>query len=253
MQQQVVGDMDLNEEQLFNQLFNVRLGHPPYDKYESWYDIALWEEIVKELGSRRLFHKPTITDVLKVVIKYYKEYKSDPELIQKCLSHSLRLNICHVFGSFTDKYGSLTFDALETVHSRVRPQSSLSGEIIEYKNDAQALEELLKVCEKTRRVLPSTSDRMGIREYRKERGFAGPVALQYGEDLTALGITDDEKAWLLQKFNSDSVEYISLANQPLQTRLNFFRRILHADITIHETESSTATSSKRRKEPRINS
>ncbi|KAL5066553.1 hypothetical protein RYX36_028290 [Vicia faba] len=73
MQQQVVGDMDLNEEQLFNQLFKARLGHPPYDKYESWYDIALWEEIVKELGSRSLFHNPTITDVLKVVIKYYKE------------------------------------------------------------------------------------------------------------------------------------------------------------------------------------
>ncbi|KAI5392217.1 hypothetical protein KIW84_076849, partial [Lathyrus oleraceus] len=176
MQQQVVGDRDLNEEQLFNQLFKARLGHPPYDKYESWYDIALWEEIVKELGSRSLFHNPTITDVLKVVIKYYKEYKSDPELIQKWLSHSLRLNIRHVFDSFTDKYGSLTFDALETVHSRVRPQSSLSGEIIEYKNDAQALEELLKVCEeKARRILPSTSDRMGIREYRKERGFAGPV------------------------------------------------------------------------------
>ncbi|MCI31678.1 hypothetical protein A2U01_0052890, partial [Trifolium medium] len=80
------------------------------------------------------------------------------------------------------------------MHSLVRPQSSLSGEIIEYKNDDQALEELLKVCEeKARRILPSTSDIMGIREYRKERGFAGPVALQYGEDLTALGITDDER------------------------------------------------------------
>ncbi|PNX83902.1 hypothetical protein L195_g039952, partial [Trifolium pratense] len=28
---------------------------------------------------------------------------------------------------------------------------------------------------------------------RKERGYAGPVALQYGEDLTALGITNDTK------------------------------------------------------------
>ncbi|KAL5052971.1 hypothetical protein RYX36_033653 [Vicia faba] len=222
MQQQVVGDRDLNEEQLFNQLFKARLGHPPYDKYEGWYDITLWEEIVKELGSRSLFHNPTITDVLKVVIKYYKEYKSDPELIQKCLSHSLRLNIYRVFSSFTDKFGSLTFDALETMHSIVRPQSSLSGEIIEYKNDAHALEELLKVCEeKARRILTSTSDRKGIREFRKETGFVGLMALQYGEDLTALGITDDEKIWLLQKFNSGSIEYMSLANQPLQTRLNF--------------------------------
>ncbi|CAI8619463.1 unnamed protein product [Vicia faba] len=260
MQQQVVGDKDLNEEQLFNQLFKARLGHPPYDKYEGWYDITLWEEIVKELGSRSLFHNPTITDVLKVVIKYYKEYKSGPELIQKCLSHSLRLNIYRVFSSFTDKFGSLTFDALETMHSIVRPQSSLSGEIIEYKNDAQALEELIKVCEeKARRILTSTSNRKGIREFRKETGFVGLMALQYGEDLTALGITDDEKIWLLQKFNSGSIEYMSLANQPLQTRLNFFRRILQdADITVHEPEcsshrSSTAKSSKRRKESRINS
>jgi hypothetical protein len=109
-----------------------------------------------------------------------------------------------------------------------------------------------------RRILPSTLDIMGIKQFRKERGLAGPAALQYGEDLTALKITDVEKFWLLQNFNSDSVEYISLANHPLQTRLNFFRnKLQHVDITIHETEcsshqSSSAKSSNRRKEPRIN-
>jgi hypothetical protein len=165
-----------------------------------------------------------------------------------------------VFNSITDKNGPLTYDSLETVHALIMPQSSMSGESIEFKTDTQGLEGLLEAYEeKERRILPSTSDIMGIKQFRKERGLAGPASLQYGEDLTALRITDVEKFWLLQNFNSDSVEYISLANHPLQTRLNFFRnKLQHADITIHETEcsshqSSSAKSSKRRKEPRINS
>ncbi|PNX73823.1 hypothetical protein L195_g029729, partial [Trifolium pratense] len=79
---------NMNEEELFNQLFKARLGHSPYDKYDGW------------------------------------------------------------------------------------PENSLSDEIIGYKNDV--LEELIKVCEeKAGRIpiLPSTSDRRGIREYRKEEEF----------------------------------------------------------------------------------
>ncbi|CAJ2671090.1 unnamed protein product [Trifolium pratense] len=72
----------------------------------------------------------------------------------------------------------------------------------------------------------------------KERGYAGPVALQYGEDLTALGITNDTKFWLLQNCNPNSVEYIALVNQPLQTRLDYFRRLLE-QAAILEAEGSS--------------
>lgn len=254
MQQQVVGDMD---EELFNQLFKARLGHPPYGKFKSWCDIALWEEIVKELRRHNPCNNPTITDALTIVIKYHKEYKKDPDLFQMRLSQSLRLNIRQVFDSVSDRYGSLTFDAIETVYCIVRPESSPSGETVEYKNYAQALEEFFN--EKARKILPSTSDRRGIREFKKEKGFIGLLALQYGEDLAALEISDDEKAWLILNFSADSVQYVSVANQAPQTRLSVFRRILHeACNTKDETKSSSHQSSnakfsKRRKEPRINS
>ncbi|XP_039683125.1 uncharacterized protein [Medicago truncatula] len=250
---QVVGHMDLNEEQLFNELFKARRGHPTYGKYRNWCDIALWEEIVKELGRHSPYNNPTITDVLAVVYKYYKEYKDDPNLIQKRLSQSLRLNIRQVFDSITDKYGSLTFDAIETVHSIIRPQSSLSGETIEPQNYSQALEEYFK--DKARRILPSTSDRGGIREYKKERGYGGLLALQYGEDLAALGITDELKVWFLRHFNSDSVEYVSMANFPPESRLNCLLKLLEHPTQTESSshQSSSAKSSRRRKEPRINS
>jgi hypothetical protein len=107
-----------------------------------------------------------------------------------------------VFNSITDKNGPLTYDSLETVHALIMPQSSISGESIEFKTDTQGLEGLLEAYEeKERRILPSTSDIMGIKQFRKERGLAGPASLQYGEDLTALKITDVEKFWLLQNFN----------------------------------------------------
>ncbi|XP_058787842.1 uncharacterized protein LOC131662132 [Vicia villosa] len=77
-----------------------------------------------------------------------------------------------------------------------------------------------------RRILPSTSDRMGMKEYKNEKGFAGLTALQYGEDLAALDITDDERFWLLHNFNSECAQYISLANFSLEKRLHFFGELL---------------------------
>ncbi|XP_024633351.1 uncharacterized protein [Medicago truncatula] len=241
-----------NEEQLFNELFKVRRGHPTYGKYRNWCDIALWEEIVKELRKHDPRNNPTISDLLTVVIKYYKEYKDDPDLLQRS-SQSFRMNIRQVFDPIPDIYGCLTYDVIERVHCIVRPQSSLSGEAIEYQNNVHALEFFKN---KAGRILPSTSDRGGIREYKKERGYGGLLALQYGEDLTALEIDDETKVWFLTHFNSDSAEYESMANFPRESRLNCLVKLLQQYLTQTESsshQSSSAKSSRRRKEPRINS
>ncbi|KAL2317272.1 hypothetical protein Fmac_031148 [Flemingia macrophylla] len=247
--------MNVDENEVFEQLFLARSGQPPYDQYPSWGDINLWHEISRNIFDRNPYaYKPSVPDILSVVKRYHTIFTADPSL-SRMKYNSLRNVICLVFGPLSDKKGSLTFQDIEALlekqailppTSDVLEMATLQSEVgysgplsAQYAEDLRLLplsgplsgplsdkkgsltfQDIEALLEK-QAILPPTSDVLKMEKLQSEVGYSGPLSAQYVEDLRLLPLNDEQKHWLIIQYGPTSDKYIAISKQAPKSRRDF--------------------------------